>query len=333
MHSSRFPGYRRGMSTSLPHIQSLEQLYEVLPAKHYEPLWTIEGALTPAPATRMVPHLWRYEEAKRLILDAGELISAEAADRRVLAFKNPGTAAHEIARTTDTLWAAIQLVLPGEVAPPHRHTASALRYIVEGSGAYTVVDGRRIDMEAGDVVLTPNWSWHEHGHAGEGPMLWLDGLDLPMVNTLHLIFTEHGDSSTAMAPSSGPARNLVWKLADVRAELERRRTEPADPHDDVVFEYGAPALTTLSAWMQLLRPGVETRPHRHTNSVVYHVVEGRGWSDVGGSRLEWNAGDTFALPYWVEHRHANPTAEDALLFSFSDAPALAALGLLREASR
>lgn len=342
-------------STASPRIESLEELYEVLPAKHYEALWTIKGALTPEPATRMVPHLWSYDEAKRLIVDAGELISAEEAERRVLAFKNPGTAAHEIARTTDTLWAALQLVLPGEVAPPHRHTASALRYIVEGAGAYTIVDGRRVEMETGDMVTTPNWSWHEHGHDGEGPMLWLDGLDLPMVNTLHLIFTEHGGApETPAAPeahaalrcgallprwSGAPeATTFVWKLADVRDALDQLRDEAASPYDDVLLEYrdprtGGPVLRTLSAATQLLRPGVETQPHRHTSSAVYHVVEGRGWTEIGGRRLYWMKGDTFALPYWFEHRHGNPGGEDALLFSFSDAPALEALGLLREEAR
>lgn len=333
---------------------SLDELYAVLPERNYEPLWRIRGALTPEPATEMVPYLWKYAEAKQLILDAGELITAEDAERRVLAFKNPGTAAHEIARTTDTLWAAIQLVLPGEVAPPHRHTATALRFIIEGTGAYTVVDGRRCDMDAGDFLLTPNWSWHEHGHEGSGPMIWLDGLDLPLVNTLKLIFTEHAGApeiealpeasallrSGALLPrwnAAPDASTLVWKLADVEQALEELRDEPGDPYDDVILEYrdprtGGPVLATLSASMQLLRPGVETAPHRHTSSVVHHVVRGEGWSQIGDQRLEWGPGDTFALPYWFEHRHANPGSADALLFSFSDEPAIRALGLYREAA-
>lgn len=341
-------------SVTDPKITSLEELYAVLPDRNYEPLWRIKGALTPTPATQMVPFLWRYEEAKRLILDAGDLISAEDAERRVLAFKNPGTSPHEIARTTDTLWAAIQLVLPGEVAPPHRHSATALRFIVEGEGAYTVVDGRRCDMDAGDFLLTPNWSWHEHGHAGSGPMIWLDGLDLPMVNTLKLIFTEHsGAPDAGELPEAAPllrsgglqpswvdapeATTLAWKLRDVEQALEELRGEAGSPHDDLILEYrdprtGGPVLTTLSASMQLLRPGTETASHRHTSSAVYHVVRGTGWSQIGDQRLEWGPGDTFALPYWFEHHHGNPTSEDALLFSFSDEPAIRALGLYRESA-
>jgi gentisate 1,2-dioxygenase len=333
-------------------IGSLEELYEALPALNYEPLWTIKGALTPEPATQMQPVLWHYDEVRALIMRAGELISAEDADRRVLAFKNPGTSDHEIARSTDTLWAAMQLVLPGEVAPPHRHTAAALRFIVEGSGGYSVVEGRRVDMQRGDFVLTPNWTWHEHGHAGEGPMIWLDGLDLPMTNTLKLIFAEFGGEGPAARTLPGTALRsgevkprwdsapdaptLIWRFADVEAALEEFRDDDGSPYDDLIVEYqdpqtGGPVMPTLSAYMQLLRPGVETKPHRHTSSAVYHVARGSGTSIISGQRFDWSEGDTFALPTWAEHQHRNPSGEDALLFSFSDEPAIRALGLLRTA--
>lgn len=315
-------------------IGSLDDLYAVLEHRHYAPLWRIQGALTPEPRTQMVPALWRYDDVRDLVLRAGELISAEEADRRVLAFVNPGRAAHEIPRTTDTLWAAVQLVLPGEVAPPHRHTPAALRYIIEGAGGYTVVDGQRIEMEAGDFVVTPNWSSHEHGHAGDGPMLWLDGLDLPMVHTLHLVFAEFG-AVEPVQQDAAHAPTRVWKLADVEAQFEEIRDQDGSPYDDLILEYRDPSsagsvMPTLAASMQLLRPGVETEPHRHTSSAVYHVARGSGWSQIAGQRVAWSVGDTFALPVWAEHRHANPGDSDALLFSFSDRPAIAALGLLRE---
>lgn len=332
-------------------ITSLEELYESLTPLNYEPLWTMKGALTKEPATRMVPVLWHYEEARQLILRAGELISAEDADRRVLAFKNPGSSEHEVARATDTLWAAIQLVMPDEVAPSHRHTAAALRYIIEGEGGYTVVDGRRVNMESGDFLLTPNWTWHEHGHAGSGPMIWLDGLDLPMVNTLRLVFTEFEGEEMPSRPlpasalssgqvrprfdGAGDAPMLVWKLADVEATLDAFGDAEGSPYDDLIVEYRDPAtngpvMTTMSASMQLLRPGVQTKSHRHTSSHVYHVVRGVGSSWISGERFDWGPGDTFALPTWAEHSHANTSPESALLFSFSDEPAIEALGLLRE---
>jgi gentisate 1,2-dioxygenase len=333
-------------------ITSLDDLYAALPARNVEPLWTMKGALTREPTTRMVPFKWAYADVRSLIMRAGDLISAEDADRRVLAFKNPGSAEHELARTTDTLWAAIQLVLPGEVAPPHRHTPGALRYIIEGAGGYTVVDGRRIHMEAGDFLLTPNWAWHEHGHGGNGPMIWLDGLDIPMVSTLRLIFTEFdGSDDVVQAPStealrvgslrpgvalpSFDAQTLVWKLADVEEVLDAYRDTEGSPYDDLIVEYrdphtNGPVMTTLSASMQLLRAGVTTQAHRHTSSHVYHVARGTGSSTIAGQTIQWGPGDTFALPTWAEHSHANTSSEDALLFSFSDEPAVAALGLLRE---
>ena len=340
------------VTSSTETINSLDELYAALPAHNLEPLWTMKGALTKEPTTRMVPLKWSYDEVRSLLLRAGDLISAEDADRRVLAFKNPGADDHELARTTDTLWAAVQLVLPGEVAPPHRHTPAALRYIIEGEGGYTVVDGRRVDMEVGDFLLTPKWTWHEHGHEGSGPMLWLDGLDIPMVSTLRLVFTEFegadvpsqspttealrvGTLQPAGAMPSHDAQTLVWKLADVEEALDAYRDTDGSPFDDLIFEYrdpstNGPVMTTLSASMQLLRAGVQTRAHRHTSSHVYHVVRGTGSSIIAGQRLDWRPGDTFALPTWAEHSHANTSSEDALLFSFSDAPAIAALGLLRE---
>jgi gentisate 1,2-dioxygenase len=331
-------------------IESLERLYEVVASRNLAPLWTMKGALTPEPATTMVPFIWHYPEVKDLITQAGGLISAQDAERRVLAFRNPGTGPGDVARATDLLWAAVQLVLPGEVAPPHRHTAAALRFIIEGEGAYTTVDGHRYWMEPGDVVLTPNWSWHEHGNPGATPMLWLDGLDLPMIHSMRLVFAEFsgapegppsegrpsdaGDALLPAWPEAPASKPLVYKLSAVDAVLDRLRDEPGSPYDDLLVEYrdptaNGPILPTMSAYMQLLRPGVETRAHRHSSSAVYHVARGTGRTVIGDTVLDWEPGDTFALPTWAVHQHANPTGEDALLFSFSDAPSLAALGLLR----
>lgn len=333
-------------------IASLEQLYDVLPAHHLAPLWTMEGALTPQPVTAMVPHLWRWDETRSLLARAGDLISAEQAERRVLAYRNPGTAAHEVARATDTLWAAVQMVLPGEVAPPHRHTAAALRFIIEGEDAYTVVDGDRCDMEVGDFVLTPAWSWHEHGNDGDGPMLWFDGLDLPVVSSLRGLFADRPQDTSDTPPELRPstrslrsgellprvqrasARTLTYKYADALESFDTLRDDDGDPYDDLLLEYrdprtNGPALPTMSASLQMLRAGVRTHAHRHTNSVVYHVAEGAGRTIVDGVELAWAHGDTFAIPAWALHAHVNAGRDDAVLFSFSDEPVLDALGLLR----
>jgi len=332
-------------------VGTLDDLYGVLAQRDYAPLWTMHGALTPEPTTAMVPRLWRYDEVRALIVRAGELISAEDAERRVLALRNPGTAPHEVARATDTLWAAIQMVLPGEIAPAHRHTPAALRYVIEGSGAYTAVDGRRCEMEVGDFVITPSGSWHEHGHDGEGPMIWLDGLDLSIVHALHAVFVERhegGIPSLPQAPASlragallprlpheHPAPTLVWKLADALEALDALRDADGDPFDDLRIEYrdpasNGPALPTMAAFLQRLRGGVALRAHRHTSSAVYHAIRGEGRTVVNGVALEWAPGDTFAIPAWALHRHEPLGGEDALLFSFSDEPALRALGLLCE---
>lgn len=309
--------------------------YERLRATQCAALWRVQGALTPEPVTAMIPYLWRYEEIRALLMEAGGVITPEEASRRVLGFNNPGTAAHEVARATDTLWAALQLVLPGELAPEHRHTPAALRFVVEGEGGYTTVDDELYDMRPGDLILTPNWTWHGHGHTGGRPMIWLDGLDLPLMHSLRNVFAEFpaGAARPPVAPS-GRGRVHAFPFETMRAALEERRAEDGDPYDDILIDYrnpetGGAIMPTLSAAMQLLRPGVTTAAHRHTHSVVYHVVEGRGTSVVGSRRLDWAKGDTFAVPIWATHRHVNPTAADALLFSFTDAPVLEALGLAR----
>jgi gentisate 1,2-dioxygenase len=314
--------------------------YDRLAERHYGALWRMKGALTPSPATAMVPYLWRYAEARALVTEAGSVVTAEEADRRVIAFNNPGTRPDQVARATDTLWAALQLVLPGEYAPVHRHTPAALRFVIEGRGGWTNVDGTRYDMEPGDLILTPNWTWHGHGVESDSdtPVIWLDGLDLPMVHGLPAVFAEF-TSGNDIPPSSEPSgtapRAHAFPFTAMRAELEARRGEPGDPFDDVIVEYrdpvtGGPIMPTLSAAMQLLRSGTHTASHRHAHSVVYYVVSGSGESNVGGRRLTWSRGDTFAVPTWAAHNHINMSGEDALLFSFSDAPALEALGLARE---
>lgn len=316
----------------------LDNYYDRLTDRHYGALWRMAGALTRAPVTVMVPHLWQYAEARDLLTEAGSLVRPEEADRRVIAFDNPGNRPGRLARATDTLWAALQLVLPGERAPVHRHTPAALRFVIEGHGGWTDVDGTRYEMAPGDVIRTPNWTWHGHGHGATAatPMIWLDGLDLPLIHDLPAVFAEFTSSEhppTLPAPSE--VRPHAFPFAEMRAELDARRSRAGDPFDDIIVEYrdpvtGGPIMPTISAAMQLLRPGTRTAAHHHSHSVVYHVVSGSGVSTVGGQRLAWDQGDTFAVPVWAAHDHSNMTTEDALLFSFSDAPVLDALGLARQ---
>ncbi|WP_431710562.1 cupin domain-containing protein [Glutamicibacter uratoxydans] len=329
-----------------------EAFYTELAENHYSPLWQLMGGLDSEAKTNLVPHIWRYEQARELMMKAGEVVPLEDALRRVLGFRNPGSLPHQRTGATDSLWAALQLVKPGEIAPSHRHTPSALRFIVEGNGAYTVVNGQRVPMEVGDFLLTPSLHWHEHGHEGEGPMIWLDGLDSPLMSRLNqYIIDEAGGTREVEKPMPGAylqgmlgknygephqlQQPLVYKLADALEALEYLRDDEPDPYDDIIVEYknptnGGPVMTTISAYLQLIRPGVDTKSHRHTHSTVYHVVSGSGYSIVDGKKIEWVKGDTLAIPLWYEHSHHNHSGEDAVLFSYTDRPAITALGLWRE---
>ena len=174
------------MSTALS--DSLAALYRDAEPRHAEPLWPVLAALsTLEPAPKAVPHVWRYDDVAPLCERAARLVGTADAERRVFMLVNPGLAAPQ---TTDTLFAGLQTILPGEVARAHRHTAFALRFVIEGEGAYTAVEGEKIVMHRGDMILTPRWDWHDHGNEGYGPVIWLDGLDFPLWSCLPILFTE-----------------------------------------------------------------------------------------------------------------------------------------------
>ena len=147
----------------------------------------MEEAVPVAPKPKAIPHLWSYEKLRPALIEAGRLTSTKEAERRVLMFVNPTL---ETPHTTDTLFAGLQLILPNEVAPAHRHLPFALRFIIEGNRGFTAVEGEKMMMERGDVILTPTWTWHDHGHEGDGPMIWLDGLDLPLYQAIPVNYGE-----------------------------------------------------------------------------------------------------------------------------------------------
>src|SRR6185369_13446401 len=154
--------------------------YETIDALGMTPLWEVLGALVPpAPKSPIAPVHFRYDAIRPHVMTAGRLITAEEAERRVLVLENPALRGRS--SITQSLYAGLQLILPGEVAPAHRHTQSALRLVLEGEGAYTAVDGERTTMRRGDFIVTPRWTWHDHGNEGDEPVVWLDGLDIPMV--------------------------------------------------------------------------------------------------------------------------------------------------------
>jgi gentisate 1,2-dioxygenase len=336
-----------------------EAFYEELERNHLVALWNVNKSLLPRqPKSRGVPHLWRWETMLPLVRRGAEVTPlSRDAERRVLGFINPGLPDRYGA--THTLWAGFQYVLPGEVAPAHRHSPAAIRFVIEGQGAFTTVDGDKCVMERGDLVLTPPWTWHDHGNDSDRPMLWLDGLDLPMVAEMEGQFYEPyteeaqpvgkpvGDSERryglgqlrptweTRAGAVSPLLNYKWdRTEEALRRLASVSAAGASPFDDVAMEYinphtGGPLMPTIACWIQLLRPGIRTKAHRHTGSAVYFVFEGRGSSVIDGQRFEWGKGDLFVVPTWAWHEHASADGE-AILFSVQDTPIIRALGLYRE---
>ncbi|MEY2942759.1 MAG: hypothetical protein RLY97_773 [Pseudomonadota bacterium] len=329
--------------------------YARLDASAMTPLWETLHALVPkSPATPALPAHWDYDNIVRpKLMEAGTLITAQEAERRVLILENPGLRGK--ASITHTLYAGLQLILPGEVAPAHRHSQSALRFVVEGSGAYTAVAGERTLMQPGDFVLTPSWTWHDHGNESEGPMVWLDGLDIPLIGFLDTGFAETANvESQAVSrpigdnlaryganllpvdwtPNSGNSPIFNYPYARSRESLATLATngDPDACHGHklryVNPANGAAPMPTIGAFIQLLPEGWSGAPYRATDGTVVSVVEGSGISVIGGVRIAWKPRDVFVIPAWAwtEHRPDN----EAVLFSFSDRPVQQVLGLWRE---
>jgi len=316
-------------------------------------------ALVPKePTTPCVPAHWRYAELRPWLMRAGELISAEEAVRRVLILENPALRGQSC--ITQSLYAGLQLILPGEVAPSHRHTQSALRFIVEGSGAYTAVDGERTTMHPGDFIITPSWTWHDHGHEAEGPVVWLDGLDIPLVRFLDAGFAENhaeavqpvmraeGTTQARWAANMAPLRHdaphgrtspiFSYPYARSREALDTlARQAPIDPWDGAKLRYvnpqsgGAP-MPTMATFLQLLPKGFRSRSARQTDGAVYSVVEGHGRATIGtgAARLgfEFAPRDLFVVPSWQALELE--AIDECVLFSFSDRPVQQAVGIWRE---
>src|SRR4029078_3604996 len=177
-------------------IEAVRQQYYDRIAKHdLAPLWKVlKNVVTKEPVTRCAPAIWHYREIKQLVMESGPLITPEEAERRVLVLENPGMRGES--RITNTLFAGVQMILPGEIAPAHRHVSSAIRFVLDGECAYTAVEGEKAYMAPGDFVITANWAPHDHGNTSDKPMLWLDVLDFPQVNFFEAFFAEHFEEAT-----------------------------------------------------------------------------------------------------------------------------------------
>ena len=336
-----------------PPTDGMARYYQDLERANLAPLWESLAALSPfEPSPRAVPFAWRYGQVRDHLMEAGRLITAEKAERRVVVLANPGLPGR--LSVTDTLYAGLQLILPGEIAAAHRHSQSALRFVMEGTGAYTAVDGERTTMRAGDFIITPAWTWHDHG-GGDGPVIWMDGLDVPLVGFLHAEFREDGRerAQTPSRPEGDALARYGSGLLPVgmtggkvtspvfsypydrsRAALEQLKAAGGiDPHAGIWLRYVNPvtggwAMPTIGASLRLLPEGFCTLPYKSTDGTVATVVEGRLRATVGGESFTLGPRDVLALPGWLPYRLE--ALDETVMFCFSDRPVHEALGLFRE---
>jgi gentisate 1,2-dioxygenase len=339
--------------------RSLEELNQSLKAKNLIGYWSIPNTSTGfrEPEPTFGPYLWKWQEIRAALDTAAQFVRPEEAFRRFIGYQHPALKLG----TAHTLLLGAQMVRPGEFAPAHRHTMEAIRFVVEGKGAATVVEGEPLPMEVGDLITTPNWTWHDHINSGNEPIIWLDGANGPMIHYYQAGFANPfherqqpvtrpigwsqrsyaclRPQAIAGAPPSSisrPAYRYAW--TESAAALEAMAQASGDPYDGLMLRFvdphtGGSTLPTLSCELQMLRPAEKSRSHRHTYTVIYHAFRGSGTTWVGDQRLEWEQGDSFVVPLWNWHEHATLGREPAILFSINDRPAIEALGFFREENR
>ena len=328
--------------------------YDRISEFNMAPLWEkLRQLVGNEPKTQCAPAIWRFKDVKAMVMESGDLISAREAERRVLVLENPALRGQS--RITQSLYAGLQLIMPGEIAPAHRHTASAIRFVLDGAGAYTAVEGERTYMHPGDFVLTPNWAYHDHGNTSDRPMIWLDVLDLPTINFYETMFSEHLDEETQpvghadgdslaffgsgvlpdgapVTPGRSPVINYTY--ARTRPILERlTKAGQVDRRHGARVRYANPltggwVMPTMGAQLSLLPAGFRGEGYRATDGTIFVCVEGEGATTIGDQVFAWSAGDVFVAPPWL--RYAHDAAVESVLFSISDRPAQEALGIWRE---
>ncbi len=343
--------------TQLGTMEELPQEYRRQVAEqNLLPLWPSLRAFLPygKPARTCRPIHWGYENIRPLLMEAGELTPIEKAERRVLVLANPSLET-ETARATPTIYLGMQLIKPGETAPNHKHTPSAIRFVVEGEGGFTTVEGEKLPMEKGDLIITPSGLWHEHGHNGKGPVVWLDALDLPLVYHVEASYAEEGENQTirnkadrsqtdyrrsGLLPYSSLGQSTPYPLCrypwkEVKAAL-LEMAKHADDNDILQLAYvnpetGEEVLPILGFSALCLRPGEVANMKRRSASQVFHVIEGSGSIQVDGQEMTWRDAGTIAIPTHakVELRNGS-SSEMAFMFIVDDAPMQRKLGFYEE---
>ena len=325
---------------------------QALREQNLVPLWPSLRAVLPPhkPQPNTRPTHWSYEALKPLLLQAGELTPIEKAERRVLVLANPGHGLEKM-QASAAMYLGMQLLLPGEWAPAHRHTPNAVRMVVEGEGAYTTVDGEKLPMERGDLILTPTGLWHEHGHDGDKPVVWLDVLDLPLVYMLEASYHVDGPRQ-ALKPSSGEAAHAVGGLLPTPLFVRRSSAYPmlrypwrqarvalqtlatAEPALEAVqLTYinpatGGDAQNILGYYALMLRPGEALRLPMRSPASVFHLIEGAAVAAIADRRFPLAEADTCCAPGFTPVTLENSsTTEPAFLFIADEAPLHRKLGL------
>ena len=278
----------------------------------------------PEPKSQFVAAHWRYGDVRATLDAAGRLVDMALAERRILALRNPHPGNNFA--TTRTLSCSYQLMLPGERAATHRHASHALRVILDARSSYSIVDGIRMPMETGDIVLTPGGCWHGHGHEGDDPAYWLDGLDIPLTHLLEPMFFEPHPARFQPAHSVVDASPFRFSRTDIARALDR-----AAPDQDGLsgprITLAAPQMKPMGLTVERLGIGQSTRRQRSTASRCFVVMQGTGTSNVGDRTFAWSRGDTIAVPAWVWFEHT--AARDAQLFGLSDEPLMQFAGYFR----
>lgn len=340
-------------STEVADDDAAEAFYGDLARQHLAPLWRLHGDIMPAePRPATLAWQWQGTTLRRLATRAGELVPIDrGGDRRVLSIANPGLGGAPWA--TPTLWGAIQHLGPHEGAPAHRHSPAAIRFVLEGSGVWTTVEGDSISMERGDLILTPPGLWHDHRNPNDSEMTWFDGLDLPLVGYLDATFVDKSPPDDYQAGIGTNVSETVWRTGTVtdvaaptgsassprlrypRAETDDALTAAVGRSEDraatVSFRNpanGGPAIPTLECRMHRILSGAGTMPLRKTGHSILVIFEGSGQSVIGGTRFLWEAGDIIVAPSWAAVEHA--ATSDSEIFEISDEPVLRALHLYRE---
>jgi gentisate 1,2-dioxygenase len=320
---------------------------------------------------KMLPHRWRWREISPYLQKISEIAREargellERTDRQGVLLTNPGLGGR--LQITNTIRCAVAIYNPGDIAPAHIHSPNASRTILSDRGGYTNVEGERCECRRGDIVFTPNGTWHDHGNDDKEPMIWIDMLDWPLMEYLDCVWVDqnYADARSSNAKSQpsihadghstrmyghgglkpifssnkrGWGNNVApmfhYRGTDVLDTLRDLRGEEGDPFEGIKMEFvnpltGNPIFPSLDYCAQMLRPGEELGFKRETCSTFMVVMQGQGFSEIGGQRFDWEKNDILAVPNFLWRRHVNTGKDDAVLYTVSDAALLRALGQYR----